>query len=84
MRQGTLEEQRTAKETVLFENIDGFDVPEARLFNPPEGAISAEEIAKAKAGRLAHGDAVPPRPVENAIAAGACVPAYCSGPNYDL
>jgi hypothetical protein len=83
MREGIVEAQRTIDEKVIFAHINGLGVPKAQLFNPPQDVIPVAEIANAEASRLAHNSVLPPGPVENTIAARSCVPAYCSGPNYE-
>lgn len=82
MREGIVEAQRTIDEKILFANINGLDVPKAQLFNPPQDVIPVGEIANAEASRLAHNGVLPPGPVKNTVAARSCVPAYCSGQNY--
>jgi len=82
MREGIVEARRTIAEKVIFANINGLDVPKAQLFNPPQDVIPVDEIANAEAARLAHNGVLPPGPVKDAIAARSCVPAYCSGQNY--
>lgn len=83
MREGIVEPQRTIDEKVIFANINGLDVPEAQLLDPPQHVIPSDEIANAEANRLAHNNILPPGPGKNTIEARSCVPAYCSGHNYE-
>lgn len=83
MRAGIVEPQRIINEKIIFENINGLNVPNTQLFNPPQDVIPFGEIASAEGSRLAHNGILPLGPVQNTIAARSCVPAYCSGQNYE-